>query len=49
VRQKLQRNEPQQAGVLGFINYAHSATAELFGDAVMRDGFADHNSNGRIH
>src|SRR5438445_13771708 len=31
-----------QPGVLGFVNHAHPPAAELFNDAVVRDGLADH-------
>ena len=41
IGQKLQGHEPVQAGVLGFINHAHSAPAELLNDAVVGDGLAD--------
>jgi hypothetical protein len=41
IRQELERNETTQFGVLGLVNDAHAATAELFDDAVARDGLAD--------
>jgi hypothetical protein len=31
-----------EPGVLGFVDHAHAAFAELGEDFVMRDGFADH-------
>ena len=42
IRQELERNETTQLGVLGLVHDAHSTTAELFDDAVARDGLADH-------
>jgi hypothetical protein len=30
-----------ELGVFGFVNDTHTATAELFDDAVVRDGLAD--------
>ena len=39
--QELQRNGPFELGVLGFINDAHAAFAELFEDFVVGYGFAD--------
>ncbi len=44
-RQKLQRNLAPQIEILRFVDYAHPTAAQLAGDAVMRDGLADH---GRI-
>src|SRR5277367_624587 len=35
-----------KTGVLSLVNDAHTAAAELFDDAVVRDGLADHG-NGR--
>ena len=31
-----------QPGVLSFINHTHTASTELFNDAVMRNGLANH-------
>jgi hypothetical protein len=39
-RQKLQRDDTLELGVLGFADDAHAAFAELFNDFVTRDGFA---------
>jgi hypothetical protein len=41
-RQKLQRNTALQVEILRFINDPHAAAAQLAGNAVMRDGLADH-------
>ena len=41
-RQKLQRHPPSQIKVLCLVNNSHPAAAKLAGDAVMRDGLADH-------
>ena len=38
---KLQRDEALQPRVLGLIDHAHSAAAELLEDAVVRDRLAD--------
>ena len=35
IRQELERHEAVQAGILGFVNHTHSATAQLLDDAVM--------------
>jgi hypothetical protein len=42
-RQKLQRDVAAKSEILGFIYDAHPAAAELFEDAVMRDGLSDHS------
>ena len=42
VGQKFQSDEAAQARVFGFVDDAHAAAAELFDDAVVRDGVADH-------
>jgi hypothetical protein len=42
VGQELQRNETTQLGVLSLVNDTHPPTAELFNDAVARNGLADH-------
>ena len=39
--QEFQRDEAVQARVLGLVDDAHAAAAELFDDAVVRDGLAD--------
>ena len=31
-----------ELGVLGLVDHTHAAAAELFEDAVMRDGLANH-------
>jgi hypothetical protein len=40
--QHLQRNRPIELLVMGLVDDAHAATAQLFDDAVMGDGLADH-------
>ena len=42
VGQELQGDEAAELGVLGLVDDAHAAAAELFDDAVVRDGLADH-------
>jgi hypothetical protein len=42
VWEELEGDEAAELGVFGLVNNAHSASAELFEDAVMRDGSADH-------
>ena len=39
---KLQGDEAVQPRVLGLIDHAHPAAAQLLDDAVVRDGLADH-------
>src|ERR1700724_1624752 len=41
-RQELQGDEATKLRVPGLVNHAHAATAELFNNAVVRDGLADH-------
>ena len=41
-RQEFERNKAAELGVLGLVDYAHAAPAELFDDPVVRDGLADH-------
>ncbi len=41
-RQELQRNLASQVKVLRLVNDSHPSAAELAGNAVMRDGLADH-------
>jgi hypothetical protein len=40
--QELERDETAEFGVLSLVNHTHPAAAELFHDAVARDGLADH-------
>ena len=42
VRQELEGDEAAELGVFGFIDHAHAAIAQLFEDAVVRDGLIDH-------
>src|SRR5580704_5583351 len=44
VRQELESYKTIKAGVFSLIHYAHAATTELLGDAVVRDGLADHST-----
>ena len=41
VGEKFEGDEAAEARVFGFVDHAHSATAEFFDDAVMRDCLAD--------
>ena len=43
VGKKFQGDEAAEFGVFGFENHAHAATAELFENAVVRDGASDHS------
>ena len=43
--QKLQRHQPAELRVLGFVHYTHTTASELFQDAVVRNGLANHASN----
>ena len=40
--QELERDEAAKLGVFGLVDHTHPAAAELFDDAVVRDGLADH-------
>ena len=42
VRQELEGDKADQLHILGFVDHAHPTTTELFDDAVVRDGSADH-------
>ena len=44
VGQELQGHKPAELYVFSLVHHTHSATADLFDDAVMRDGFADQRS-----
>ena len=41
--QELESDVAAQVEVLGFVHDAHSASTELLQDAIMGDGFADHD------
>jgi len=41
IGQKLERDKAMETDVLRFVNHTHSATAQLFDDAIVRDGLAD--------
>ena len=43
VGQEFQRDETPQFGVFSFVDHTHPAAAELFDNAVVRDGLADHS------
>jgi hypothetical protein len=45
---KLNGDLTVQQGVLGDINQAHAALAEFTGDAVMREGAPQHDSESRL-
>src|SRR5215471_5618485 len=40
-REELQRDEAAQIGIFGFVNHTHSSAAELFENAVVRNGLAN--------
>ena len=42
IRKKFQSNKASELQVLGFIDDAHSASAQLVYDAIVRNGLADH-------
>src|SRR5271170_1104943 len=44
VGQELERYKAIQARVFSLVHYAHAAATELLGDAVVRDGLADHST-----
>jgi hypothetical protein len=41
-RKELERDEAVQLDILGFVHDAHTAAAELFDNAVVRESLADH-------
>jgi len=43
-RQEFEGDEAMQPRILGLIHNAHSPATELFNNAVVRDGLADHLS-----
>src|SRR5215470_15857871 len=44
-RQKLERDEASEFGVLGFVDHAHPAATESLDDAIVRNDAADHVRN----
>src|ERR1700687_3794556 len=42
LRQKLESDHTMETGVLGPVHHTHPTSTELFKDAVMRNGLADH-------
>ena len=48
IGQEFEGDEALQAGVFRFVDDAHAATAELFDDAVVRDGLANHAEDARM-
>ena len=42
VGKEFQSDEAVQAGVLSLVNHAHAAATELFDDAIVGNGLADH-------
>ena len=42
IGEELERDKAAKLGVLSFIDHTHSAAAELFDDAVVRDDLVDH-------
>ena len=46
MRQKFERDETVEFGVLSFVDNTHAAFTELLEDFVMRYGFANHNVRG---
>jgi hypothetical protein len=41
-RQKFERNAASEVKVLGLVHYSHTTAAQLFQNAVVADGLADH-------
>jgi hypothetical protein len=48
-REELQCDDAAQPGVLGLVDLSHAPRAQLLHDAVMRDGFADHQPSDILH
>ncbi len=44
VGQELESHKTIKARVFSLVHYAHAAATELLGDAVVRDGLADHST-----
>jgi hypothetical protein len=42
LRKELHSNKAPEVRVLGLVDYTHPTATELFDDAVVRDGPADH-------
>jgi hypothetical protein len=44
LRQELERHEAAELGVFGLVHHAHAAATELFPNAVVGNGLADHEA-----
>jgi len=42
LRQKFERDKTMQTAILGFVDNAHTAAAELFDNAIVGNGLAEH-------
>ncbi len=47
IGKEFQGDEAMEASVFGLVNHAHAATAQLFDDAIVGDGLADHSLKNR--
>lgn len=45
VGKEFERNEAAEFSILGLVHNSHPASTEFLGDAVMRDGLADHSTS----
>src|SRR5437868_4642116 len=43
VGQELERDETAEFGVLSLVHHSHTATSDLFDNAVVRNGLLDHS------
>ena len=43
VRQELEGDKAAERGVFGLVDHAHAAATQLFNDAIVRDGLANHS------
>ena len=42
IGQEFESNETVKADLLGLVDHSHAAATELFDDAIVRNGLADH-------